>query len=79
MSSDLPDNSVGYDGAFIQGFVVLMKHRLTHDGGCIELNKKLGSDRATCYKPCSEERISRIDCGNSGWRMMIIDLTPIIT
>jgi len=33
LSGEKADNSVGYDGAFIQGFVVLIKHRLTHDGG----------------------------------------------
>jgi len=33
LSGEKADNLVGYDGAFIQGFVVLMKHRLTPDGG----------------------------------------------
>jgi len=33
LNGEKADNLVGYDGAFIQGFVALMKHRLTHDGG----------------------------------------------
>jgi len=33
LSGEKADNSVSYDGAFIQRFVVLIKHRLTPDGG----------------------------------------------
>ena len=33
LSGEKADNSVGYDGAFVKRFVVLMKHHLTHDGG----------------------------------------------
>jgi len=45
LSGEKTDNSVGYDGAFVKRFVVLMKHRLTHPSGCLELNKRSGRDR----------------------------------